>query len=300
MDSEETNPQESQGEKITQQDVEAMKRKAERVVGKLKLREELQNPRTVESLYLQVSEKLNSQAVELNRQLAEAQNLQFKRLEEALRRQAAELSKEFIRRTEESMSRQAIALQAELNNREAALIRRTKELNDREIAFQKAHALEDSIAKNIVDAGAGDFQRIAASQMELGDRYYKKVLQQANVSFWWALIAAVVGLFFFLVASGLILRQLETISNVSLISGVVVEVISGIGFTLFAHASRQLESFHVRLDRTLLFLFANSVCEHLKTELKETTRAELVLSMANSSQPAGNKGRFNQTNSLQK
>jgi hypothetical protein len=312
MDSEELYGQESQGKEITQQDVEALNRRAERVEGMLKLRTGLQSQRRVEAFYSQVSEKLNKEAAELNRQLAEGQRL-IKRLEEALNRQTKASSRleaesnnrdaALIRHVEEEITRHIATLTAELHNGEAELVRRTKELNDRdaelvrrkevlndrEAALQKALSLEDSIAKNIVGASNGDFQRIAASQIELGERYYKKVLQQANFSFWWALFAAVVGLFFFLVASGLLLRQLGTISNVSLISGVVVEIISGIGFTLYAHASRQLASFHVRLDKTLLFLFANTVCEHLQTNLKETTRAELVLSMANSSLPAAKK-----------
>ncbi|SRR6266446_1488706 len=228
MDTEKDNEAERQAEEKTQQDVEALKRRAAGVAEKLTLQTEFQNRRVAEALSRQV----------------EALNLQV-----------------------------------------AELLRRTEELNAREAASQEAHALENSVVKTIADAKAGDFQKIAASQIELGERYYKKVLEQANFSFWWALFAAVAGLFFFLVASGLILRELGTISNASLISGVVVEIISGIGFTLYAHASRQLASFHVRLDRTLLFLFANTVCEHIKNELKETTRAELVLSMANSLQP---------------
>jgi hypothetical protein len=256
MDSEEdTDALERQIKDMTQQEVEqlleAITLRAIDATNKLSLRAELQDKRSAETLYRQIAEGLNRQAIELNQRTAELNSRES----------------ELIRRAEQ------IAYQsAEINPH-------PRESNDREGKFQM---MDSSIVKVIADAGAGDYQKIAASQIELVERYYKKVLQQANYSFWWALFAAIVGLFFFLVASGLILQRSGTIASASLISGVVVEVISGIGFTLYAHASRQLASFHVRLDRTLLFLFANTVCEHIKGELKETTRSELVLAMANS------------------
>jgi len=202
---------------------------------------------------------------------------------DALKRQTKDMTRQEAKQLLERLTLHAMDVADKLDlhnelNRQIALKQQTAELKRGAIN----QMMDNSVAKNIAGAGAGDYQKIAASQIELDERYYRKVLQQANFSFWWALIAAIIGLFFFLVASGLILQQSGTMANASLISGVVVEVISGIGFTLYAHASRQLASFHIRLDRTMLFLFANTVCEHIKGELKETTRAELVLVMANS------------------
>ena len=73
----------------------------------------------------------------------------------------------------------------------------------------------------------------------------------------------------------------ERISNVSLISGALVEVVAGINFYLYSRASNQLSCFHTRLDVTQRFLLANSLCENLEGELKNETRADLVRLIAN-------------------
>ena len=149
--------------------------------------------------------------------------------------------------------------------------------------FNRPKPSQSDVAKNIERLGLGDFQQVAASQIELGDQYYNRVLMQAKQSFWFALFTTIIGIIFFFVASGLILGRVENMSYISLISGVVVEVVSGIGFALYAHASRQLASFHSRLDRVMLFLFANTVCEHINgnNQERDNTRAELVRIMAN-------------------
>ena len=203
-----------------------------------------------------VVEKLTLQKEFQNRSAAEALDRQLKCIEEALNRQV------------EALNLQAVELRREqdaLKHRQDAGLQTTG---------------TNQIIENVASAGNGDFQKIAANQILLGESYYRRVLQQAKYSFWLALVAACVGIVFFLVASGLIFRQIGNFSYISLISGVIVEVISGIGFFLYAHASRQLASFHVRLDRILLFLFANTVCEHIQGDLKDQTRAELVRSMA--------------------
>jgi len=120
-------------------------------------------------------------------------------------------------------------------------------------------------------------QEVAASQLVIVDRYYKSVLHHAQQLFRWALIAAGVGLLFFLAAvSLLIVRQPANGSIISLICGGVVEGIAVLNFWLYGHTLQELEQFHARLDRTQQYLLANSLCEKLEEPLRSTAQAELI------------------------
>jgi hypothetical protein len=130
----------------------------------------------------------------------------------------------------------------------------------------------------------GDVLESAESQLPLIAAIYSSVLRQANRSFIAALIAAGIGLVFFIAAvSFLLLERPASVSIISLIAGALVEVIAGVNFYLYTRASNQLSTFHLRLDKTQNFLLANSVCENLEGEIKQQTRADLVYTIANSS-----------------
>lgn len=130
-------------------------------------------------------------------------------------------------------------------------------------------------------ADRDDVQEIAASQIELLSAYHNLVLDQARRSFRWALVAAGVGLAFFLGAVGfLLLRELQNVAVVSLISGALIEVISGINFYLYGKTSVQLADFQTRLDVTQRFLLANSICESLEGDYKQKARSELIRTIA--------------------
>jgi hypothetical protein len=135
----------------------------------------------------------------------------------------------------------------------------------------------DIIINQISEAQPSDIQKIAASQIKLLDSYYTAVLAQATSSFRWALVAAGIGLAFFLGAIVFLLNtQTQSIAVVSVIGGAIVEVISGINFFLYGRTTTQLAYFHQRLDQTQRFLLANSICESLQDEAKQKSRAELV------------------------
>src|SRR5262249_30668986 len=86
-----------------------------------------------------------------------------------------------------------------------------------------------SAVDRLSKAKPGEVQEIAASQIELLSNYYEQVLEQAKKSFVWALIAAGIGLLFFLSAAGfLVYRSHQTVAIINTISGVLVEFISGI------------------------------------------------------------------------
>ena len=101
------------------------------------------------------------------------------------------------------------------------------------------------------------------------------------MSFRWAIIAAVVGLAFFLGAILFLLNsQNQSIATISIVGGTLVEVISGINFFLYGKTTTQLAYFHQKLDQTQRFLLANSICESLKGDEKEKSRSRLVTIIA--------------------
>ena len=139
---------------------------------------------------------------------------------------------------------------------------------------------------HLAEAKPGDVQRIAASQIELLTSYYNAVLAQARRSFNWALVAAGVGLVFFLGAVVFLLVTQSAdvavpVATVSAIGGALVEVIAGINFFLYSKTTAQLATFHQHLDQTQRFLLANSMCESLEGEYKQVTRASLINTIAN-------------------
>jgi len=133
-------------------------------------------------------------------------------------------------------------------------------------------------------ADPANVQQIAASQIELLSNYHQEVLDQAKKSFFWALIAAGAGFFFFLFTLIFILYLGESnrieIAVVSTIGGTLIEVISAINFYLYGRAASQMADFQERLDRTQRFLLANSICEGLDQETKQVSRSELIRAIA--------------------
>jgi hypothetical protein len=132
-----------------------------------------------------------------------------------------------------------------------------------------------------------DVRGTAASQIELLSRFYDLSLSQAQRSFRWALIAGIVGFAFMLGAIVSIWTNNQDFSMVTLASGVVIEFIATINFYLYNKTLTQLTLFQGRLEITQRFLLANSLCESLGDELRDTTRAELIrkLSSTHSAEP---------------
>ena len=82
----------------------------------------------------------------------------------------------------------------------------------------------------------------------IGNRYYESVLDQSRHSFRWALITAIIGFLFFLIASvALFVEQSKEFSYIPLIGGAIAEFISAVNFFLYSRASSQLTTFHQRL-----------------------------------------------------
>ena len=156
----------------------------------------------------------------------------------------------------------------------------------RDVASVLGAAASDSINR-LAEAEPGDILKVAASQIALLASYYKAVLDQAKMSFRWALVAAGIGLMFFLGAVLFLLtRESEAIATVGVISGALVEVIAGINFYLYNKTTDQLADFHYRLEQTQRYLLANSICEALQGDTKQEARASLIQTIAG---PTGNR-----------
>jgi hypothetical protein len=126
-------------------------------------------------------------------------------------------------------------------------------------------------------ADPSNVQEIVASQIELMAVYHNVVIDQARKSFTWALIAAGVGLAFFIGSvSFTLIWQAQNAAWISLISGALIEFISAINFYLYSKTSLQLADFQSRLDTTQRYLLANSICEGLDKNMKQLTRSGLV------------------------
>ena len=133
---------------------------------------------------------------------------------------------------------------------------------------------------------------IGAALNNLTEQYYKDVLVQAKVSFWCAITAAAIGTGIFLVGfhSAMNPEKPNTADtetsyprlapNISLVAGVLVQVIAGINFYLYARTSRQFSSFHICLERTNRFLLVNTLCHELSNaEDKDYMRKKLAETM---------------------
>ena len=141
----------------------------------------------------------------------------------------------------------------------------------------KITAAIESLSK----ANPSDVQEIVVSQIRLLTSFYDLALSQAHKSFRWALIAAGIGLVFFLAAVGfLLIRQSQDIATISLISGALIEFISAINFYLYGKSSTQLATFHTRLETTQRLLLANSLSENLEGDFKQRARLELIKKIA--------------------
>lgn len=124
-------------------------------------------------------------------------------------------------------------------------------------------------------------QEIAASQIDLLSNYYNTVLAQSQRSFLFAWIAAGFGLLFFMGSVGFMLyKQDNILSTISLLSGALIEVISGINFYLYNKSIAQMADFHTRLDSTQRFLIADGMCDGLEGTCKQDTRSGLIKTIA--------------------
>lgn len=71
-----------------------------------------------------------------------------------------------------------------------------------------------------------------------------------------------------------------TVANVGVISGILIEFISGVGFWLYRRTSEQFAAFHICLERTHRYLIAYKISSEMSGADKESTMRDLVCIMA--------------------
>jgi len=149
--------------------------------------------------------------------------------------------------------------------------------SDIETIESREEDFEPNVIRNVAEADPTNIQQVAASQLALNNSYYANVLAQARRSFTAAIVAAAVGLAFFLTAIGIALeaRNLSA-SIISAEGGAIVETISGLNFWLYSRTSEQLDSFHLRLERMQRYLVANSVAISLEEPQRSESMKKLV------------------------
>jgi hypothetical protein len=110
------------------------------------------------------------------------------------------------------------------------------------------------------------------------------IRKQARESFQSALVAAIVGIVFFIYALYAAMHSGSSSVKVSVIAGALIQVIAGINFYLYANVSKQFFAFHTCLERIDRFMIANSLCENLcSSTKKDEIRSELVRMIAGAS-----------------
>ncbi len=133
----------------------------------------------------------------------------------------------------------------------------------------------------------------ATAQTELLKNYYADVLNQSRSSFTAALVCAIAGFIVFLVGLYLLYSNtnsssLITVGTVSTVGGIIIQVISGLFFYLYARTTTQLSSFHIRLLRVQRFLLANKICDSIAdAAARDGSRAKLVDEIATASADIG-------------
>lgn len=136
----------------------------------------------------------------------------------------------------------------------------------------------DRLAK----ADPKDIQEVVASQLQLMTCNYKIVLSQSRRCFFWALVTAGIGLFFFVIAAVYTIATGNAgAAMVPILSGAVIEGIAGLLFRMSGHITADSRDFHAKYETIHRHLLANSISESLGGDMKEQIRGELARKIAN-------------------
>ena len=137
------------------------------------------------------------------------------------------------------------------------------------------NAIKASITR-LSETDPKNVQKIAVEQLTQLNAYHQIVLEQSGRSFSVALVGSVIGLAFFAAAVVISLWKGAPAASIPLLSGAVVEGISGLVFYLYGRTSAQFNVFHSRLDTLQRYLIANSICESLDGDDRTKARIALI------------------------
>ncbi len=132
------------------------------------------------------------------------------------------------------------------------------------------------MCKSLAEVPTGETNRLAAKLWELSMHYMDDVRERARRSFVSALLISFVGIAFFFLALGLMVFGLLPFSRLTLIAGMSIQVVSAIGFYLYAQTTKEFFTFHLCLERANRYLLANTICEKMEQPYRDQTRSKLV------------------------
>jgi hypothetical protein len=121
--------------------------------------------------------------------------------------------------------------------------------------------------KHLCETDDRNMQKVGAANLNLNNLYCESIIKQANRSFWSALVAAVVGLIFFLGAAAFLLLSKQNSGQVAVIGSLgtaITACVSGTSFYLYRYTMGHFEAFHLCLARTEIVLLENSVCKQIE------------------------------------
>jgi len=144
-------------------------------------------------------------------------------------------------------------------------------------AIRSVEVKQEEAVEQVAQTDPANIQEVAASQLAIINSYYQSGLEQSQQSFRWSLIWGGIGFGFLILAVGVLLFQGSlSVAIVSGVAGALVEAFAGIYLYLYKHASDQLAAFRASLEETQRLLLANSMCEKLKGDLEQSTRADII------------------------
>ena len=141
------------------------------------------------------------------------------------------------------------------------------------------------VEKSIKELSAAkSVQEVASSQISILNGYYNNVLSQSQMSFRFALLTAFFGFLFFLAAAVfLLIYNLQSLAQITVLGGALSSIISLVNFHLYNKSSSQLADFQQRLDMTQRFLLSDALCNTIKDSAKQdATRADLIMTIIGS------------------
>jgi len=132
--------------------------------------------------------------------------------------------------------------------------------------------------------GAGettDIWKLAMSQANMLNQYYAEALDQANKTFYFALFLAIIGCGIFFAGVALIYWD-KQYASIALISGPVVEVVSGVAISFHEKKLPALVDNSNKMDRMQRYMLAYSLAEKLNDPQKEIALVDLIKAIGTS------------------
>jgi len=136
---------------------------------------------------------------------------------------------------------------------------------------------QQQAVSEVAHADPQHVQEVAAAQLASMNSYYQSSVHQGQQCFRWAVLwGGVGGAFLLLAVVILLLRQPFEIGLVCGVSGLLLQGCAGIYLSLYKDASQRIVAFRSYIEKTQRLLLANSMCEQLEGEMKQTSRAEMI------------------------